>query len=396
MKNCHLHALLIAAFSTRSLRMSVFSVAGLLCARSSLSLADGLDVWTAQSSGTTNSLTAITYGGGIFVAAGSGQLTAPASSVIVSSSDGQVWTLRYLNTTNSLHSVAFGSNTFVAVGFDPRSQTGFNATSSDGTVWSASSAPLAVFSSVAFGEGLFAGGGRFQMLFSTNGMFWTHQGPVDEWNFTAVGFGNGICVALQGHYTSGIFSSNLVTWYGTAAASATGVAYGNGLFVASDNLGHIRTSTNGAYWLDQVVDAGYNFTSVAFGLNTFVVVGSATNRGEGAIFTSADGFGWRKRTTAASPLLGAAYGNGRFIAVGNNGTILQSGPAFTLQGRQSPSGGFALSLDGETGRFFRVQASPDLSAWTDLLGFTNAQNPTAVVDLTAQQYPRRFYRAVTP
>jgi hypothetical protein len=59
---------------------------------------------------------------------------------------------------------------------------------------------------------------------------------------------------------------------------------------------------------------------VTYGNGLFVAVGD-----DGAILTSPDGVTWTRRTSSTiNPLYGATYGNGTFVAVGLYGTILTS------------------------------------------------------------------------
>jgi len=70
---------------------------------------DGIS-WTSRSSGTTNSLTSVSFGGGEYVAVG-------ASGMILTSNDGITWTSRLFNTTNNLSGVCYdGNGQFVIVG----------------------------------------------------------------------------------------------------------------------------------------------------------------------------------------------------------------------------------------------------------------------------------------
>lgn len=69
---------------------------------------DGL-TWTAQTSAATNNLRAITYGNGVYVAAGD-------RGALVTSADAVTWTNLSLNTPVSLRGIAYGNGWYVAVG----------------------------------------------------------------------------------------------------------------------------------------------------------------------------------------------------------------------------------------------------------------------------------------
>jgi hypothetical protein len=59
---------------------------------------------------------------------------------------------------------------------------------------------------------------------------------------------------------------------------------------------------------------------ITYGNGLFVAVGS-----DGTILTSPDGINWMARTSGTSNgLIGVAYGNGLFVAVGEDGAILTS------------------------------------------------------------------------
>ncbi len=88
--------------------------------------------------------------------------------------------------------------------------------------------------------------------------------------------------------------------------------------------------------------------------------------------------------------------------VGGQGTILQSGivpgaqPVALLGPYRYSSRGFEFNLKGETGRSYRVQASTNLTMWTDLVSVTNNQPIISLVDATATQHRQRFHRVFAP
>jgi uncharacterized delta-60 repeat protein len=61
-----------------------------------------------------------------------------------------------------------------------------------------------------------------------------------------------------------------------------------------------------------------------------------------------------------------------------------------------PSGDLHLLLQGESGRPYTIQASPDLTTWTTLTNVVCPPEGIHVVDPVAMFSPQRFYRAVTP
>jgi hypothetical protein len=61
-----------------------------------------------------------------------------------------------------------------------------------------------------------------------------------------------------------------------------------------------------------------------------------------------------------------------------------------------PNGTFQLSVMGEFGRGFAVEASTNLLDWTPLATFLSTNLVTDVLDTNALDFPRRFYRAIVP
>src|SRR5437870_2016355 len=90
-----------------NMKMSLFAAAA--CALATEVPADSLNVWTARSSGTTNTLSAITYSCGLFTAVG-------ANGTILHSPDGVRWNPSISETTERLNGVTYGSGRFVAIG----------------------------------------------------------------------------------------------------------------------------------------------------------------------------------------------------------------------------------------------------------------------------------------
>jgi len=82
----------------------------------------------------------------------------------------------------------------------------------------------------------------------------------------------------------------------------------------------ILTSPDGTAWTLRNSGTSNDLRSVAYGNGLFVAVGE-----DGAILTSPDGASWTQRTSGTSNRLrGVTYGNGLFVAVGDRGAILTS------------------------------------------------------------------------
>lgn len=396
-----------------------------------LSSPDGV-TWSGLSSGTGNDLKAVAYGNGVFVAVG-------AEGTILTSSDGEIWINRVADNDLVLNGVAYGNHRLVAVG-----NGGRVLTSADGVSWTAGvSGTTNNLDDIAFGGGMFATVGSKGIRTSTNGVDWTQQSGLPA---TAVTYGNGMFVAVNNIINSGagvFVSTNGMDWSVAAPTIAMfDVAYGNGVFVGVYSFGPVLRSTNAVDWVQiDYAPAGSRayLNSIAFGNGHFVAAGS----GYGGIITSADGLTW---SPAMYPsrwdyLNCVAYGNGlfvvgganyhtsqsvltscdgtnwalipwgakavvndivyaagTFVAVGAGGAILQSEELRSpwLTGKRTPSGEFEVDATGELGRPYRLQVSEDLRSWSDVSAYTNDQFEMRLVDPSATNRTRGYYRAVSP
>src|SRR5439155_20188758 len=98
--------------------------------------------------------------------------------------------------------------------------------------------------------------------------------------------------------------------------------------------------------------------------------------------TTVRGMSWVWRTRGLlgeSSLNGIAFGNRRFVAVGEYRTILRSGSIITLAMPPSAdTGRITLSLEGPTGLEYTIHTSTDLMSWRNLTNITSIQ-PSSVI-----------------
>ena len=229
--------------------------------------------WKERSSGTYQSLRDVTYGSGTFVAVGGG-------GTILTSADGLTWTLQPSGTGRDLHGVGYGSKTFVAVG-----DQGTILTSPDGSTWAVGdSGTHQGLKKVAYGSGTFvAVGGNGTLLTSPDGAAWTVRNS-----------------GTRGHLE--------------------GIAYGKRTFVAAGDA--ILTSLDGIGWTERIAGTSHRIFGVAYGRGVFAA--AADN---GAILTSSDGSEWTARDTGTHlTLFAIAHGKEKFLASGEKGILLQSEP----------------------------------------------------------------------
>jgi hypothetical protein len=86
----------------------------------------------------------------------------------------------------------------------------------------------------------------------------------------------------------------------------------------------------------------------------------------------------------------------RYYRVSLGGTSQQS---MTLAGAaRQPDGNLRFTVNGGAGQVFRVLANtnPASASWTTLATLTNASGSLQYTDTTATNFPRRFYRTVSP
>lgn len=109
-----------------------------------------------------------------------------------------------------------------------------------------------------------------------------------------------------------------------SAASINAIAFGNGKFVATGSSSSVWLSEDGVEWSPVAVPEMLDSVqAMAFHENTFKAVGA-----NGSILKSADGVRWEKeRRQVGANLNGIAYGNGKWIVVGNDGQVLVSSGA---------------------------------------------------------------------
>jgi len=206
------------------------------------------------------------------------------------------------------------------------------------------------------GNGVFvAVGNRGAIVSSTNGTDWSASQTYGEASLTGVAFGNGAFVAVGG---GNIFRSiDGQNWTLRAARfdlSLQNVVFGNGRFVAVGG-NNIVISAGGTFWGDATAPVGGNreYRHVAFGNGTFVIVGDG--RFGPGIWVSTTGTSWSP-VNAAPPdeLESVTFGNGQFVAVGDDGAIYTSPNGTSWTARDSTVGSRLLGVTYGAGRFVVV------------------------------------------
>lgn len=238
-----------------------------------------------------------------------------------------------------LRGIGYGDGIFLAVG---GAGSGFSMRSTDGVTWQDENHELGSFvSDVAWLDGTFvaAGGNGLRGRSLDGGVTWQDLAPYYSGHFRAIAAGNGVAVAV-GH-TYGDMDVGLVdstsdgaSWDGEllvgAHFSGLSIAFGAGVFVARDDDGDVRTTTDGRAWSEVVLDLEGG------GVVLFADGGFVTT-GDGAYWTSSDGTTW---TELASPQVRSPVGwiEGQWLTLGWPATIDASSDLMTWQNVFAPGG----------------------------------------------------------
>ncbi len=222
----------VSSGTTNSLRAAIWSGSLWVLvgdAGTILTSVNGSD-WTSSASGTSNNLYGIAWNGSVFAAAGS-------DGTILTSMNGSAWTTRTSGTADNLRGVAWTGSQFVAVGGTVTTSTSTDMdgniittvtstsvllTSSDGATWTARTSPNsnALYAVAASGSRVVAVGFEGVTLTSSDGTSWT---------------------AVDTGTNQDLFS---VAWAGSKFVAVGGDDFTGGV---------IRTSTNGAApWTSQI------------------------------------------------------------------------------------------------------------------------------------------------
>jgi len=329
--------------------------------------------WSNRSpAGITDAVWCVTYANGTFAAV-------TDQGNLLTSTDGLAWSSQAIDSGVWLISIAYGNGNWVAVGAG-----GAILVSSDLKTWvSATSATPNKLNGVLFGNGVFvAVGDSATIITSTNGLNWTVQSiPA---NFGVTGFLHGISLVSDPSYSNSQFLiSGALAGNGTGATD-TGVIIemastptagtqnypmlrfdGGGDLAGypyNGNVGNLEAvisepnSTVAVGWEGTIL----TFNLLATGQDQLSSVPNVVYRGltfgngfwvaageQGTILSSTDGINWKQRFSGDSPstvstatLLSAAYSPTlqRFVIAGTGGTILVSNSAPTVFGNVSTRG----------------------------------------------------------
>lgn len=354
-----------------------------------MSSADGTN-WTLQSSGRGQALNSITYAQGLFAAVG-------VNGGILTSPDAVTWTSRNAEPVDftDFLAVGYGDGKFIALA--PYA-AGASQTSLDGTTWidtpfnpgfgnAITCATNGLFIAVG-AQGFFG-----SVMLSTNGTDWVNEGWLSEilqvlngvcyaeGHFVAVGNAGTILVSVDGsNWTQQ--GADVHVLFGTNISELTAVTWGNKQFLASrsrsfqvGNIGSpgaLLRSSDGITWSNVLSGSTPGLHSVCYGGGNFVTTGE-----NGTLMTSSNGLGWTSITSGMSvTFYDASYANNVFVVVGQNGTVLTSTDTTTWINR-TPAGvvgdlasvtygnGIYLAVGNNGAGFATILASSDGTNWNN-------------------------------
>lgn len=316
--------------------------------------------WVSQVVTTLGLPSAVTEGGGRFIAYGAGRFVVFSGGKCFTSTDGVTWVAGPFSPDGGtgVLSLAYGGGKFFAVGTGGFSGNGVVFTSSDGITWTlATTIPLAgqlisVAASTAGGAVAIPINGTYSdnasavagkvVYNTTDGILWTKRASAMPINAGQV-----------------------------YAEYISGVAYAGTQFFVLGVNGSITTSPNGSTWTRQASGPDGDFGTVFHDGRRFVATGTG-----GAVLTSNDGTAWTQlATTTTNSLYSTATNGTRYVAAGYGSGISSSADlvnwtAVTDTGDQ----GGAIAVYGN-GRFVVAPGSTSAGTRTSTDGVTWSKNP---------------------
>jgi sugar lactone lactonase YvrE len=258
--------------------------------------------WTLQTTGVTDTLSEVAFNNGLWVASGNDV----PGIIIYSSNNGVNWTKASgVTSTGALTSVAYGNGQWIASGPGDGTNPAVTYTSNDGETWVQVSPTLSFidvgFAPEAFWPGwtTFANGvwiaGGTSMVYSSDGVHWSEKYYGNPGGTTAA-FGKGQWVELGGALGGppGAISGDGVAWTQVSVPIPSGlyyaISFGNNIWVGSGgNNGIVITSADGTNWATARTDnSGYGqyLHGIAYGNGRWVIVGNGGSAGGGLILVS--------------------------------------------------------------------------------------------------------------
>ena len=150
------------------------------------------------------------------------------------------------------------------------------------------------------------------------------NGNNNQWQSVAYGNGKYVALGLIGNAYLAANSTDGINWtsYNTIPyTSYSQLAYGNGAFVAVGNGKIVYSTDEGESWSEASVASNW-WKGVTYGDGKFVAVAEdGTNR----VATSSDGINWSETSAPGNHMwLAVTYGGGKYVAVSQMGDVMYS------------------------------------------------------------------------
>lgn len=300
--------------------------------------------------------TSVTYGNGRFVVVGE-LYPSKTSNKAAYSIDGINWTETILPSSDFWTDVTYGDGLFVTIAGGHLNSTAQSASnraaySADGINWLNSSLPASVkWTSVTYGNGMFVAvagsvndtsvgsnyNGTNIAAYSINGKSWAKVTLPSSSNWSGVAYGNGRFVAVARDGDKAAYSLDGINWTNVTLPSSISlwsVTYGNGKFVAVAGSGKVAYSEDGINWtITKILSDGY-LVNITYGNGLFVAVSDEKSN---AMY-STDGINWVGATLPTSdPWTSVTYGNGKFVAIAGNRNTSKSSYADPFSNAKLPN-----------------------------------------------------------
>lgn len=348
---------------------------------------NALDAWISQNSGTSIPLSDVAYGNGAWVVVG-GYLDSPPAILV--STNGTSWEDRSSSVTVAPYKIIFTNGVFIGGG-----KAGKILTSTNGRDWSEH---LTGFESGIISITYFQN--QYVVLAQRTGIAVSPDGT--NWTITRNDIGDFRANSIRANNEHVLFTSD----YGEIGQSTNGtnwqVSYGPALrnivfydgswlgqSVSWDSYSQIFRSADLTQW-DFVTDSVRLLSSITLYNN--VILGTSY---DGKILSSHDGTNWTVHPTPViSQLLGIAYGNEKFVAVGNGGTVLTTKlDSLMLRIGDTPQTGVRIEVTSLPGSNFTIEASTNLINWLPVFKMTNS---SGISEFRESETSRafNFYRSV--
>lgn len=267
-----------------------------------------------------------------------------------------------------INSIAYGNDRFVAC------STGNLFSSTDLVTWRKSTLKTElVFSKIKFIEGKFYGFADIGHVYSSSdGITWINETIGTSQRIYDISYGMGFLVAVG---YEGIFVSEYEgSWkyVGTEInAQLTGIAYGNGIFLAVGKNGKIFYSLNCSEWVPVDLNLADDFYAITFANGRFVATsdrqtknGKSTIVGPSMVMSTTDGVSWSVPFSYDARMTSVIWKNGMFWGAAYN-SIVCSADGVTWKKNQLHTNSYLSEIIDGGNNFVGINRNQGISISND-------------------------------